>query len=102
MTLLVCQALNRIDLSLPVRVKCFRRLYRTCGRRGLLPETLKIPVCYDRNVYPLYQGGYADVWKGEHCGQEVAVKVIRIYRGKNLQKTFGVGCKICPLPVPWL
>lgn len=50
-----------------------------------------IPVCYDHTTYPLYRGGYADVWKGEHCGREVAVKVIRVYSKSNLEKVVGVG-----------
>lgn len=25
--------------------------------------------CYDRTDFMLYEGGYADVWKREHCGR---------------------------------
>ena len=84
------QALDSPDLSLSARVKCLRRLYRTCGFHGILPKRLKVPACYDHNVYPLYKGGFADVWKGEHDGREVAVKVIRTYSRKNLKKIIGV------------
>ena len=77
-------------LSLWARVKCLRRLYRTCGRHGLLPKALKIPICYDRTGPPLCSGGNADVWKSEYCGRDVAVKVIRTYAKSNLQKMLGV------------
>ena len=84
------QALDRPELSLSARVKCLRRLYRTCGFHELLPKNLKVSVSYNRNEYPLFRGGYADVWKGEHCGRDVAVKVIRIYSRSDLQKITGV------------
>ena len=85
------QALDRLDLPLRVRVKCLRRLSRACGCHGLLPKALMIPVCYDHTAYPLYRGGYADVWKGGHRDREVAVKVIRVYSKNNLEKVVGVG-----------
>ena len=35
---------------------------------------------------PLYHGGFAEVWKGEHQGREVAVKVIKTYKTSDLVK----------------
>ena len=63
-----------------------------CGRHALFPTSLKIPVSFDRNGDPAFRGGFADVWKGEHCGQDVAVKVIRTYSTSDLQKVIGVSC----------
>jgi len=40
---------------------------------------------------PLYHGGFAEVWKGEHQGREVAVKVLKIYKTSNLVKITKVG-----------
>ena len=96
----VDQVLDRPDLPLWVRMKCLRPLYRTCGRHGLLPKALKVPVCYDRDDYPLYQGGYADVWKGECRGREVAVKVIRAYSRSDLRKITRVSSLFRSLRVP--
>ena len=70
-----------------------------CSRKKLLPKSLRIPLCYNRQGFPLYTGGFADVWKGEHRGQAVAVKVIRTPSSmdlQNLQMTIGVGCAIFP------
>ena len=39
------------------------------------------------------------MWKGEHCGQDVAVKVIRTpscAELQSLQKVGGMGCAILP------
>ena len=43
-----------------------------CGGHALLPTALNIPVSYERTGDALYRGGFADVWKGEHRGREVA------------------------------
>ena len=83
------------DLPPPVRKKCLKSLYRTCGCRSLIPNALKIPMCYDRNGHPLYKGGFADVWKGEHRGQDVAVEVLRIYSTSDFQKIIDVGPGLC-------
>jgi len=85
------------DLSPPIRKKCLRSLYRTCGRHALLPTPMKILVWYDRMGSALYRGGFADVWKGEHCGRDVAVKVLRTYTNGDLQKVIGVSCWLCCL-----
>ena len=85
------------ELPPRIRKKCLESLYRTCGHHALLPRSLKIPVCYDRTRTALYRGGYSDVWKGEHCGRAVAVKVIRTYSNNDLQKVVGVGCWSCSL-----
>jgi hypothetical protein len=84
------QALDGPDLPPLTRKKCLKSLYRTCGRNALLPTALKIPICYDRTGNALYSGGYADVWKGKHCGRDVGVKVIRMYSNCDLQKIIGV------------
>ena len=83
------------ELPPRIRKKCLKSLYRTCGRQALLPSTLKIPVCYDRTGTALYRGGYADVWKGQHYGRDVAVKVIRTYSNDDLQKVVGVSYYLC-------
>ena len=80
------------ELSLRVRVKCLRRLCRTCGYHGILPEASKISISYDRTADPKYSGGFADVWKVEYCGRDVAVKALRTYTGSDRQKTHGVSC----------
>lgn len=46
----------------------------------------------------MYRGGFADVWKGEHLGRDVAVKVLRMYSNSDLQKVVGVGCWLCSFP----
>ncbi|KAF9646800.1 kinase-like protein [Thelephora ganbajun] len=75
--------------------KCLSTLRKICGRQALLPRSLQIPLRYSRLDNPLYQGGCADVWKGEHQGRRVAVKVLRVYAISNfdeITKVLQGGC----------
>ena len=44
---------------------------------------------------PRYQGGFAEVWKGEHEGIEVAVKVLKVFVTSDRAKITRVGFLIC-------
>ncbi|KAF9789266.1 kinase-like domain-containing protein, partial [Thelephora terrestris] len=76
-----------------LRRKCLSALCKMCGRHALLPRSLKIPLCYDRSGTPLCHGGYADVWKGEYQGRQVAVKVLRVYYTSDFEKMTSKCCK---------
>ena len=93
------EALDKLDPPPQIRKKCLKSLHKICGRHAILPKSLHIPPCYDRQGIPLYQGGFADVWKGEHQGREVAVKVLRVYKTSDLEKVTGVGHCWFGLPV---
>ncbi|KAF9644930.1 kinase-like protein, partial [Thelephora ganbajun] len=73
--------------------KCLAASRRICGRQALLPRSAQIPICYNRLDNPLYRGGYADVWKGEHQGRDVAVKVLRVYSTSDFDKITSRFCK---------
>jgi len=76
-----------------IRRRCLRYLYKTCGRQALLPRQLSIPLCYDPNGIPFCSGGFADVWEGQHDGQEVAAKVLRVYPGSDLERVKKSFCR---------
>ena len=88
------QALETLELSLRIRNRCLKALYKICEHYAILPKSLQIPLCYDRLGFPMYQGGYADVWKGSHCGKNVAVKVIRTPSRCDLQNITRVGHRL--------
>ena len=86
------QTLDHFDQT--KRMSCLRFLCKTCGHHSLLPRSLIIPVSYDRTKDPLYEGGFARVWKGVSGDREVAVKVLKLYTSCNqerLQKCRSVG-----------
>jgi hypothetical protein len=78
------------SLGPQLRKKSLSALCKICGRQALLPRSIQIPLCYNRLDDALYNGGYADVWMGEHRGLKVAVKVLRIYTTSNLGQTTAV------------
>ena len=100
LTYFVNQALDMPELSPWAQNQCIRPLYRTCGRYALLPKAMGIPTCYDPTGNALYSGGYADVWKGQYLGRDVAVKVIRTFSKSDLGKVIGVSCRWCTLREP--
>ena len=50
-----------------------------------------IPPCYNPTETPLYRGRFADVWKGQHDGREVAAKVQRVCLKNDLKQIRQVG-----------
>ena len=80
------QILDLPDLPPYLWGKCLSAVRRICSRQALLPRSLQIPMCYDRSGAPRYRGGFADVWKGEYQGCDVAVKVLRVYSTSDLTK----------------
>ena len=52
----------------------------------MLPRSLQIELCYNPTSVLHCRGGFADVWKGEYCGLDVAAKVLRIYATSDLRK----------------
>ena len=84
-----------------LRGKCLNTLCRVCGRHALLPRSVRISLRYDRTGTPRYHGGFAEVWKAEHKGREVAVKVLKVYASSNLTKVTKV-CSSLSKSVCWV
>ena len=68
-----------------------KSLYKICAGHSLFPEALHFELHDDPIDVELCQGGFADVSKREHRGQEVAVKVLRVRKGNSLQVMANVG-----------
>jgi len=83
-----------LDLLAPsLRKKCLATLCKICGYQGLLPKSMQIPLCHNPMDNPLARGGYAEVWKGEYQGGEVAVKVLKVCQTSDLDKITRRFCK---------
>ena len=52
---------------------------------------MRITVCYIDSETPLSHSGFAEVWKGNHEGKDVAAKVLRLYAGSDFEKIKKVG-----------
>jgi len=57
----------------------------------MLPKSLAIPLCYDPMATPQCHGGFADVWKGQYNGREVAAKALRVYSTSDFGRIRKVG-----------
>ena len=77
------------------RRKCLAVLCKICSHHGLIPRSIQIPVYYDQTEDPRYEGGFARVWKGEHKGIEVAVRVLKVYLASDPVKIRRVGFPVC-------
>ena len=74
------------DLPKKIRMRCLRASYRVCGRRALLPKSLQIPLPYNPSELSARSGGFGDVWKGKHRGQDVAAKAVRVGSPNDLER----------------
>ncbi|OCH86997.1 kinase-like protein [Obba rivulosa] len=64
-----------------LRGQCLDMLRKICGATGLFPKSFQLAAgsVKQKGHRPEAAGGYADIWRGEHCHCEVAVKVFRGY-----------------------
>ena len=81
-----------------LRKNCLVTLCKICTHHALIPQSIQIPLCYNRAEDPRYRGGFAEVWKGEHEGIEVAVKVLKVSVMSDLVKIRKVGYTFSSLP----
>lgn len=88
-------AVDQMLDSLPpwIQKKCVGVMRKICGRQALIPRSVQIQLCCDRSGTPLYQGGYADVWKAEYGGREIALKVLRVFSVSDVEKITSRFCK---------
>ena len=67
-----------------------------CTSHTLLPRSLHFELPrVSWNSHPTYSGGFANVFKREDHGREVAVKILRIYKDKGFlsSEVLDVGCR---------
>ena len=79
-----------------LRRKCLATLCKICSHHALIPRSIQIPLCYNQAEDPRYRGGFGEVWKGEHEGIHIAVKVLKICATSDLNKIRKVGFPVSP------
>lgn len=88
------QALGYDGVVSEAKNRLHRVLRETCARIGILPTLYHL----DNNQknllgdVPFATGGYSDIWRGLYKGEDVSIKVIRVYTPdsiKHMTKVFG-------------
>ena len=74
-------------------MECLHYLYRICGQQALILRSLTIRLDYDVTGDPRYRGRFADVWKGQYQGRDVAVKVLKLRSEGDPGEIRKVGCR---------
>jgi hypothetical protein len=72
-----------------------------CARHALVTTSLKIELYDDPPGHPVCRGAFGEVWEREYWGQKVAVKVLKEYASRDLQKTIRVGRQWYSSFPPW-
>ena len=75
-----------------LRNNCLKLLYGACASHALLPTSLQVELEESLTGIPLCRGGSGEVHKCEYRGQQVAVKVLKVYANEDLQKVAHVSC----------
>ncbi|KAF9780864.1 kinase-like domain-containing protein [Thelephora terrestris] len=87
------EVLERPDFPPHIRNGCLRSLYRVCARHSLLPRSLQIELGENLTGAARCHGAFGDVWKHEYQGQQVAVKVLKMYESDDLRLVTRRFCK---------
>ena len=84
-----------IDISPEYKHRHMTALIKLSKASGLVPEYLVLngfEVRVDGD--PIASGGFGDVYKGRYRGQEMALKVLKVYQKSDIQKRLKV--TVCP------
>ncbi|KAJ6466793.1 kinase-like domain-containing protein [Mycena sanguinolenta] len=86
------QDLLDLDSFSAIKPSIFQALRRLSRSSGLHPRCFVLPGLQRLGQQPVTGGGFGDIWKGLVCGQNVCVKVMRIFGNSNIEaalKEFG-------------
>jgi len=65
-------------------------LCKMCSRQRIIPKSMHMPNCLDGELTEVYDGGHANLFRGEHKGRAVAIKILRLYLTSDFDKCCSV------------
>jgi hypothetical protein len=71
-----------------------------CAGQSLLPRSLQIELEENLTGAPSSHGAFGEVWKHDYRGQQVAVKVLKVYKDSDLRKVTRVSPQLLPPSMP--
>ena len=72
------------------RHKLLNILCKACSHQQTIPKSMHMADCLKGGLNEAYDGGHAKVFRGEHKGHAVAVKILRLYLTSDLDKFYKV------------
>lgn len=73
------KVLDSISTSDQAFQQCLRKLQAICGHHMILPHSHTITGDLSRTGESAFAyGGFADVWEGDHAGNKVCIKALRV------------------------
>ena|SRR5882762_2419391 len=86
--------LQRLGFPLDVSLKHLHTsaLLKLSRTSGLYPECMMLKGLELSGNSAIDGGGFGDIWKGLFKGQEIAVKILRIFSQSDKDKILKVGC----------
>ena len=72
-----------------LRRRYVKALIRLSGATGLYPDSLLLEGIETMGD-AVGGGGFADIFKGRHLNQEIAVKVLKVYQKSDIEKLLKV------------
>jgi hypothetical protein len=86
------QVIDFPELDPAFRAKVVHLLLRLSKKFALHPECLSISGLQLPGKYAVACGAYGDVWKGLLRGEDVSVKVVRLFNRSDIQTLLKVSC----------
>ncbi|KAF9643193.1 kinase-like protein [Thelephora ganbajun] len=68
-------------------------LCKVCSRQLMIPKSMHMGNCLDGELVEKYDGGHANIYKGEHKGRAVAIKIWCLYQTSDLDNCFSEFCR---------
>ena len=72
------------------RYELLNILCKMCSGQRTIPKSMHVDDCLSGELIEEYDGGHATVFRGQHKGRPVAVKIVRLYLTSNFDKCFSV------------
>ncbi|KAG6896478.1 hypothetical protein C0992_008014 [Termitomyces sp. T32_za158] len=80
---LLQKLLDHASLEPRFRLILYVALVRLCRKSELYPRCFSLTDITVDSLYPLFRGGFGDIYKGQYNGRAVCVKAVQLYQQSN-------------------
>ena len=80
------QVVSSTTVNPSLKNRCFKVLRRASPSHAVLPKSHYLDGVTLSDTIPYASGGFADIWKGQHNGNQMCVKAFRTQTAENLAR----------------